>query len=187
MQALIDKAQAGLIRKRFAGPEDLVAELHAALVEYLEDRELIRFGPFDASPCAEAGLDDLDHDAMARFIDTARRARQFPLAAAAAPEALLEHLNLLHSGRLTNAAMLLFGKAPQRFLISSEVKCAHFHGTRVAKPIPSHQVYKGTVFSSGRSGGGFRAQQDRVPSVPRAVRERRASRHRLPTRSPRRW
>ncbi len=35
---------------------------------------------------------------------------------------------------------------PQRFLISSEVKCAHFHGTRVAKPIPSHQVYKGTVF-----------------------------------------
>ena len=38
------------------------------------------------------------------------------------------------------------GKAPQRFLISSEVKCAHFHGTQVAKPIPSYQVYKGTVF-----------------------------------------
>ncbi|MDE2763117.1 MAG: winged helix-turn-helix transcriptional regulator, partial [Gemmatimonadota bacterium] len=31
-------------------------------------------------------------------------------------------------------------------LISSEVKCAHFHGIEVAKPIPSHQVYKGTVF-----------------------------------------
>jgi predicted HTH transcriptional regulator len=26
------------------------------------------------------------------------------------------------------------------------VKCAHFHGTEVAKPIPSYQVYKGTVF-----------------------------------------
>ena len=59
---------------------------------------------------------------------------------------MLEHLNLLNQGRLTNAAMLLFGKRPQRFLISSEVKCAHFHGTRVAKPIPSHQVYQGTVF-----------------------------------------
>ena len=34
-----------------------------------------------------------------------------------------------------------------RFLISSEVKCAHFHGTEVAKPIPSCQVYKGTVFA----------------------------------------
>ena len=53
---------------------------------------------------------------------------------------------LLNKGRLTNAAILLFGKAPQRFLISSEIKCAHFHGTQVAKPIPSHQVYTGTVF-----------------------------------------
>lgn len=26
------------------------------------------------------------------------------------------------------------------------MKCAHFHGTHVAKPIPSYQVYKGTVF-----------------------------------------
>lgn len=32
-----------------------------------------------------------------------------------------------------------------RFLISSEIKCAHFHGTEVAKPIPSYQVYKGTA------------------------------------------
>ena len=31
--------------------------------------------------------------------------------------------------------------------LSSEVKCAHFHGTEVAKPIPSYQVYKGTVFA----------------------------------------
>ena len=42
--------------------------------------------------------------------------------------------------------MLLFGRQPQRFLLSSEVKAAHFHGTTVAKPIPSYQVFKGTVF-----------------------------------------
>ena len=42
--------------------------------------------------------------------------------------------------------MLLFGKSPQRSLLSSEVRCAHFHGTEVAKPIPSYQVYKGTAF-----------------------------------------
>lgn len=28
----------------------------------------------------------------------------------------------------------------------TEIKCAHFHGTEEAKPIPSYQVYKGTVF-----------------------------------------
>jgi predicted HTH transcriptional regulator len=41
---------------------------------------------------------------------------------------------------------LLFGKQPQRFFISSEVKCLHFHGTQKIKPILSYQIYKGTVF-----------------------------------------
>ena len=146
MRALVDRAQANLVRKRFSTPADLVAGLYAALVEYLEGRELLRWGPFDAAPCTDATFDELDQERMTWFVGTARRTRQFPLADDAPPEALLEHLNLLNRGRLTNAAVLLFGKRPQRFLISSEVKCAHFHGTRVGKPIPSHQVYRGTVF-----------------------------------------
>ena len=146
MRALIGQAQVGLIRKRFNTPEELVTGLYAALVEYLEIKELIRWGPFDAAPCTGAALDDLEFGRMTQFIRMARRARQFPLTEDAPPEELLEHLNLMKDGRLTNAAVLLFGKASQRFLISSEVKCAHFHGTEVAKPIPSYQVYKGTVF-----------------------------------------
>ena len=146
MEALIGKAQAGLIRKRFNTQTELVTGLYAALVEYLETKELIRRGPFDAAPCEKAVLDDLDFERIIRFIRTARRARQFPLTEDTSLEELLEHLKLLNDGRLTNAAVLLFGKAPQRHLISSEVRCAHFHGTEVAKPIPSYQVYKGTVF-----------------------------------------
>ena len=146
MQALIRKAQAGLIRKRFNTTAELVAGLYAALVEYLEGKELIRSGPFDAAPCAKATLDNLDIEQVAQFIRTARHVRQFPLPEGTPPEQLLEHLNLLNEGRLTNAAVLLFGRAPQRFLMSSEVRCAHYHGTEVAKPIPSYQVYKGTAF-----------------------------------------
>ncbi len=106
----------------------------------------IRQEPFDASPCLGAGLEDLDDERMTTFIRTARGARQFPLPENTAAVDLLKHLNLLNKERPTNAAILLFGRAPQRFLISSEIKCAHFHGTQVAKPIPSHQVYTGTVF-----------------------------------------
>ena len=146
MQALIRKAQAGLIRKRFNSLAELVAGLYAALVEYLESKELIRWGPFDASPCARATLDDLDFERMAQFVRTARVVRQFPLPEGTPAPQLLEHLNLLNEGRPTNAAVLLFGKSPQRFLIPSEIRCAHFHGTEVAKPIPSYQVYKGTAF-----------------------------------------
>jgi predicted HTH transcriptional regulator len=80
------------------------------------------------------------------FLRRARRARGFPLSEEAKPEELLTHLNLLDDGHPTHAAILLFGRQPQRFLISSELKCAHFHGIEVSKPMPSYQVYKGTVF-----------------------------------------
>lgn len=43
-------------------------------------------------------------------------------------------------------AILLFGKSPQDFFLSSHVKCAHFHGKEITKPIPSYQTYKGDVF-----------------------------------------
>ena len=146
MRTLIRGAEAGLIRKRFNDTQELVTGLYAALVEYLEVKELIRFGPFDAAPCADATLDDLDPDWIARFVRGARRIRQFPLPEDTPPQALLEHLKLLRKGRLTNAAVLLFARSPQRFLISSEIKCAHFHGTEVSKPIPSYQVYRGKAF-----------------------------------------
>ena len=122
------------------------ANERAALRDYIHDDPLIRRRPFDASPCAKATLDDLDFERMAQFVRTARLVRQFPLPEGTPALELLEHMNLLDNGRLTNAAVLLFGKSPQRFLISSEVRCAHFHGTEVAKPIPSYQVYKGTAF-----------------------------------------
>ncbi len=146
MKALIDNAASSLIRRRVNSAEELIAAVYASLVRILEERELIRTGPFDATFCRKATLDDLDHDKISRFLVLARRGRNFPLPGDTPPSDVLVHLNLLDKGRPTHAAILLFGKWPQRFLITSEVKCAHFHGYEVAKPIPSYQVYKGTVF-----------------------------------------
>ena len=146
MLGLIQQAGSQLVRRRFTSTAELISCVYAALVHYLESRELIRTGPFDAAACNDALIADLDEAGMSQFLKHARKARGFPLAAEAEPQELLAHLNLLRSGHPTHAAVLLFGKQPQRFLISSEVKCAHFHGIEVAKPIPSYQVYKGTVF-----------------------------------------
>ena len=146
MQELIRQAESQLVRRRFASSTELIAAVYSSLVQYLEDRELIRTAPFDAAACKDATMADLDEARLAGFVRQARNARGFPLAAEVEPAELLTHLNLLHKGAPTNAAVLLFGRQPQRFLITSEVKCAHFHGVEVAKPIPSYQVYKGTVF-----------------------------------------
>jgi len=110
MRALVGRAQAGLIRKRFNTPSELVTGLYAALVEYLGEKQLIRSGPFDAAPCMKATPEHLDLERMTWFLRTARTIRRFPLPEDASPQELLEHLNLLDNGQLTNAAVLLFGK-----------------------------------------------------------------------------
>ncbi len=146
MRALVEKADAELVRRQYETLEDLRAGLYAALVEYSKVRGLLRLTPFDAAPCERATLDDLDFEEVARFVDLVRRVRGFRLAGTARPEEVLTHLGLVDGSVPANAAVLLFGKAPQRFLLSSEVRCAHFHGTEVEKPIPSHQTYQGTAF-----------------------------------------
>jgi hypothetical protein len=146
MQRLIGEAGSQLIRKRFQSSEELVAGVYASLVKILEDEEILRFTPFDATACRDATLEDLDVERIQKFLVLARRGRSFPLAEDTPSLEVLTHLDLLHKGRPNHAAILLFGKKPQRFLITSEVKCAHFHGFAVEKPIPSYQVYKGTLF-----------------------------------------
>ena len=121
--------------------------VYASLVRYLEEKEYIRWQPFDAAFDTNATLDDLDEDKIHDFIDLARKRRGFPLAVDSSPKKLLTHLSLMDDkGRISNSAVLLFGKRPQRFFITSEVKCVQFFGNVVEKPLPAYQICRGTLF-----------------------------------------
>ena len=146
MQALIRKAGAQLIRRRFGSVPELTAALYASLVDHLERQGLLRTGPFDASACPGATLADLSEEKLRKFLRIARHERGYALEESTPLRQALTHLNLLDHGHPSHAAVLLFGVNPQKFLTTSEVKCLHFHGTEVRKPIPSHQIYKGPVF-----------------------------------------
>jgi ATP-dependent DNA helicase RecG len=146
MQALIRHACSQLVRRRFVGITDLTAQLYASLVQQLEEEGLLRTVPFDAARCPRATLADLSDEKLRWFLRRARTQRQYVLDEDMPIAKALAHLNLLENGVPNHAAVLLFAKEPQRFLLTSEVKCAHFHGTEIRKPIPSYQIYKGTVF-----------------------------------------
>jgi predicted HTH transcriptional regulator len=62
---------------------------------------------------------------------------------------------LTDDGRLTNSALLLFAKDPQRFFRTSEVRCAQFYGTKVEKPIRNYQVFTGSLFEMIDKAVGF--------------------------------
>jgi predicted HTH transcriptional regulator len=146
MLALIKKAERQLTRRRFGDVSDLTGKVYASLIQHLEQRGVLPHRPFDAAACPRATLKDIDADKIAWFIERARQERNFALKTDTPPDQTLIQLNLLDDKNLTHAAVLLFGRNPQKFLPSAEIKCMHFHGTEVVKPILDYKVFKGTVF-----------------------------------------
>jgi len=146
MLKLVRKAGSQLIRRRFNDIPDLSAALYASLVEHLERSSELRTRPFDASACSRATMNDISSVNLKWFLSTARRERNYTLSEKSPREKALVHLNLLDGKHPSHAAVLLFSEEPQRFINAAEVKCLHFHGTEIRKPIPSYQIYKGTIF-----------------------------------------
>ena len=91
-------------------------------------------------------MDDVDGDAVVAFVRRARSERQFPLAEGTPLADVLTHLHLLMDGQVSNAVMLLFGRDPQRFQPCAEIRCMHFHGTEIQRPVPFYRVFKGNLF-----------------------------------------
>ncbi|MEA2078051.1 MAG: DUF4062 domain-containing protein [Candidatus Marinimicrobia bacterium] len=145
-QRLVEKAQSAIVRKQFISIHDLKSAVYASLVKYLLEKEIIRTAPFDASYNEKAVIADIDPDKTKWFIRLARSKRGLPLSEEASITELLTHLNLMENNRIRNAALLLFAYEPQKYFITSEVRCARFYGNVVEKPIPSYKVFKGNVF-----------------------------------------
>jgi predicted HTH transcriptional regulator len=146
MAKLIGKASNDLIRRRVDDQSALTAEVYASLVDFFDQRGLLRTQPFDTAACDGATTNDLSRTRISWFLDTARRERNFPLKANTSTKALLTHLQLLAGETPTNAAMLLFGREPQRFHTTALAKCIHNHGTSYRRPFASLQVYNGDLF-----------------------------------------
>jgi ATP-dependent DNA helicase RecG len=101
---------------------------------------------FDSEVCKEAGLKDLDEDKIRWFLKKAKHERNLEIDPSVSVKEALERLKLIQDGKLTNAAILMFGKEPQRFFLQSEVRCARFKGTKPVKPFIDMKVVSGTVY-----------------------------------------
>jgi len=155
MAALVRSATGQLIRRRFGSTGELLRLLQGSLVDYLAKRGDVQGGPFEEKPCPGATMEDIDKDTVARFVRRARSERQFPLSEQAPVADVLTHLNLLCEEQPSIAAMLLFGRDPQRFIPAAELRCMHFHGTEIQRPAPSYQIFKGNLFDQVDRGADF--------------------------------
>ena len=79
MRTLIQKVGNQLIRRRFVGKSDLISDLYASLVDFLEQNGVLPVTPFDASPQPKASLRNISNEKISWFLDRARKERKFPL------------------------------------------------------------------------------------------------------------
>ena len=103
MRALVLRAGAQLIRRRFNDINALNAALYASLVDHLERIGRLRTRPFDAAACPDATLADLAEDKLKWFLGLAGRERQYPIPEDTPPAEALAHLNLLDAGQPSHA------------------------------------------------------------------------------------
>jgi ATP-dependent DNA helicase RecG len=85
---------------------------------------------WDEKICEDADLEkDIDENKVKWFLEKAKYERRLDINPNIPDREALERLGLARNGRLTNAAILLFGNNPQRFFLMAETRCGRFKGT----------------------------------------------------------
>ena len=147
-RALIAKVEQSVTRKTFSSVATLKKVVYEALFQFLRDRDAVNVRPFDESFSLGVKVDDLDEGKVSAFVKMVRAAGKVTFPRAIALDDILLRLGAKDSrtGKIANAAALLFAKDPSRFSPSWEMKCIQLWGTAFEKPFPSYHIYHGTVF-----------------------------------------
>lgn len=142
----IKDPRVGYSYRRFSNTTELTNLVYESLIIFLKEKGVVGKNIFDKQICEGAKFSDIDDKKVKWFIQVARERRNFPLDTKASAEDVLTHLKLLHEGKLTNAAILLFGKEPRRYFDQAKIKCIQIPGTEVEKPFASYHIYEENLF-----------------------------------------
>ncbi|MBA3064239.1 hypothetical protein FP803_02265, partial [Candidatus Woesearchaeota archaeon] len=102
---------------------------------------------FDSAICEGATLKDIDEGKVMLFLKKAKKQRGLDIEENSLIEEAMMRLKLLRDEKLTNTAILLFGKNPQHFFLQSEVKCIMFKGTNVTGHMIDMKLIKGDIIN----------------------------------------
>ncbi|MDD5451999.1 MAG: helix-turn-helix domain-containing protein [Desulfovibrionales bacterium] len=83
---------------------------------------------WDETILDEASLQDINVEKVRSFLGRARNERRLNAGADTPADQVLRQLNLIRDKKTTIAAILLFGKEPERLMPQSALRCARFKG-----------------------------------------------------------
>jgi predicted HTH transcriptional regulator len=138
----IKNPKAGYSYRRFENVDELSNLVYESLISFLKEKGEIGKAGFDQRICEGAKFSDIDNAKVKWFLKVARAKRNFPLGIDSSIKDVFTHLKLIKDGKLTNAAILLFGKNPRKFFDQAKIKCVQLPSTEVVKPFSSYHIYE---------------------------------------------
>ena len=134
--------KAGYSYRRFDDARELTDLVYESLISFLKEKGEIGKAGFDKRICEGADFSDIDTAKVKWFLKIARKKRNFPLEEDSSVEEVFTRLKLIKNDKLTNAAILLFGKNPNKYFDQAKIKCVQLPSTEVLKPFSSYHIYE---------------------------------------------
>jgi ATP-dependent DNA helicase RecG len=100
---------------------------------------------WDNEICDRATVKDIDEEAIKKFIDLVKESKRLRIEKENT-STILTKLDLMRDGKLTNAAVLLFGKNPSGLFDNAIVKCGRFKDVTKSEFIDMKD-YEGNLFT----------------------------------------
>lgn len=142
----IKDSKAGYSYRRFEDINELTNRVYESLISFLKEKGEVGKAGFDQRICTGATFSDIDDAKVKWFLKIARSKRNFPLDIETSTKDLFTHLKLSKDDKITNAALLLFGKEPRKYFDQAKIKCIQIPSTEVEKPFTSYHIYEENLF-----------------------------------------
>lgn len=138
----IKDSKLGYSYRRFENLSELTDLVYESLIAFLKEKGEVGRVDFDQQICEGATFSDIDEAKVRWFLKVARAKRNFPLGEDSSVKDVFTHLKLIKDDKLTNSAILLFGKGPRKFFDQAKIKCVQLPSTEVVKPFSSYHIYE---------------------------------------------
>jgi len=102
---------------------------------------------FDGEPLTDAKIKDVDDKKLRQFVKKAREERKLDVGEKEPTRNVLKKLKLFKGDSLTNVAILLFGRTPEKFFNQIGIKCIKFKGIDVTGEMLDFKEIEGDLFS----------------------------------------
>ena len=102
---------------------------------------------FDEQICKKATIADISREKLLTFVRKAKEQRGLSIASSASVMDILKKLKLIKDGKLTNAAILLFGTDTNEFFLQAELKLIRFKGVDVTRPMLDFKTIGGDAIT----------------------------------------